>query len=101
MAEAVEGAFENSALVLCSTTYNADVFPKMKEFLNWLTERNYQSRTVAFIENGSWAPMAKKVMQGMLFSCKDLTFIEESCTIKSGYKPVNATEVERIAKRLS
>ena len=65
MAEAVEDAFRYGKLVLATTTYNAEIFPFMREFINHLTERNYSNRTVAFIENGSWAPMATKVMKGM------------------------------------
>ena len=74
MAEAVAQAFRFSKLVLATPTYNADVFPFMKEFLHHLTERNYQNRTVAFIENGSWAPMAAKVMTKMLEGSKNLTY---------------------------
>ena len=74
MAEAVEDAFRYSKLVLATTTYNADIFPFMREFIDHLTERNYSNRTVAFIENGSWAPLAAKVMRGMLEKCKNLTF---------------------------
>ena len=76
MAEAVEDAFRYSKLVLATTTYNADIFPFMKEFIHHLTERNYQNRTVALIENGSWAPLAAKVMREMLANSKKLTFAE-------------------------
>jgi len=100
MAEAVEGAFEYSTLVLAATTYNGEVFPKMKEFILSLTERNYQNRRVAFIENGSWAPMAKKVMRAMLDASKNLEFVEQSCTIKSGYKAINEQEIAEMAKAL-
>ena len=78
MAEAVEDAFRYSKLVLATTTYNADIFPFMREFINHLTERNFQNRTVAFIENGSWAPLAAKVMKGMLEKSKNLTFAENT-----------------------
>ena len=74
MHEAVEDAFRYDRLVLATTTYNADIFPFMREFIHHLTERGYQNRTVAFIENGSWAPMATKVMRGMLEGCKNLTY---------------------------
>ena len=74
MAEAVEDAFRYGKLVLATTTYNAGIFPFMETFIHHLTERNFQNRTVALMENGSWAPMAAKVMQGMLENCKDLTF---------------------------
>ncbi len=74
MAEAVEDAFRYGKLVLATTTYNAGIFPYMETFIHHLTERNFQNRTVALMENGSWAPMAAKVMQGMLENCRDLTF---------------------------
>ena len=83
MHEAVEDAFRYSKLVLATTTYNADVFPFMREFIQHLTERNYQNRTVALIENGSWAPMAAKVMRGMLEGCKNLTFADTTVKIFS------------------
>ena len=82
MAEAVAQAFRFSKLVLATPTYNADVFPFMKDFINHLTERNYQNRTVAFIENGSWAPMAAKVMRKMLENSKALTFADTTVTVK-------------------
>ena len=83
MAEAVEDAFRYSKLVLATTTYNAGVFPFMHSFITHLTERNYQNRTVALIENGSWAPMAAKVMRGMLEGAKKLTFTENTVKILS------------------
>ena len=83
MHEAVEDAFRYNKLVLATTTYNADIFPFMREFIHHLTERGYQNRTVAFIENGSWAPMATKVMRGMLEGCKNLTYAENSVKILS------------------
>ena len=83
MHEAVEDAFRYSKLVLATTTYNADVFPFMREFIHHLTERGYQNRTVALIENGSWAPMAAKVMRGMLAGCKNLTFTDTTVKIFS------------------
>ena len=83
MHEAVEDAFRYSQLVLATTTYNADVFPFMREFIHHLTERNFQNRKVAFIENGSWAPMAAKVMRGMLEGCKNLTFADITVKILS------------------
>ena len=76
MHEAIEDAFKYSNLVLATTTYNGDIFPFMKEFINHLTERNYQNRTVSFIENGSWAPIAKKVMTKMLENSKNLRYTE-------------------------
>ena len=83
MAECVEDAFRYSKLVLATTTYNADIFPFMKEFIHHLTERNFSNRTVAFIENGSWAPLAAKVMKGMLEGCKNLTYTENNVKILS------------------
>ena len=83
MAECVEDAFRYSKLVLATTTYNADIFPFMKEFIHHLTERNFSNRTVAFIENGSWAPLAAKVMKGMLEDCKNLTYTENNVKILS------------------
>ena len=97
MAEATAQAFRYSKLVLASSTYNADVFPPMREFLAHLTERNYQKRTVALIENGSWAPMAAKVMRAAFEKCKDITFTETAVTVKSA---VNA-DAESALKTLS
>ena len=83
MHRAVEDAFRYSKLVLATTTYNADIFPFMREFIHHLTERNFQSRTVALIENGSWAPLAAKVMRGLLAECKNLTFTNTTVKILS------------------
>ena len=83
MHRAVEDAFRYSKLVLATTTYNADIFPYMREFIHHLTQRNFQSRTVALIENGSWAPMAAKVMRGLLAECKNLTFTNTTVKILS------------------
>lgn len=83
MAQAVADAFCCSSLVLASITYNADCYPRMKTFINQLIEHNYQKRTVGFIENGSWAPMAAKVMQKMLEGCKNLTMVEPVVTVRS------------------
>ena len=101
MAECVEDAFRYGKLVLASITYNADVFPFMKEFINALTERNYQKRTVAFIENGSWAPMAAKVMKGMLEKSKDITFAENTVTIRSAMNSANEAQIEALAAELA
>lgn len=90
MAEAVEDAFRYDRLVLASPTYNADVFPFMRHFIEALTERNYQDRTVGFIENGSWAPTAAKVMKKMLENSKNLSFLSNDVTIKSA--PNDGTE---------
>ncbi len=100
MAECVEDAFRYSKLVLASVTYNADVFPVMKEFINHLTERGYQNRTVAFIENGSWAPTAKRVMAGMLEKSKNLTYAETTVTVKSALNAASIAAVEKLADEL-
>lgn len=100
MAEAVEDAFRYSKLVLATTTYNADVFPFMKEFINHLTERNYQNRTVALIENGSWAPQAAKTMKRMLEESKKLTFTNTTVTIKSALNEESSAQLEALANEL-
>lgn len=100
MAEAVEDAFKYSKLVLAATTYNADVFPAMRNFIQNLTERNYQNRTVAFIENGSWAPTAARVMKKMLESSKNLTFVSEEVQIKSALNDESLAQLEALAKAL-
>ena len=101
MAEAVEDAFRYNRLVLASATYNADVFPAMRNFILSLTERNFQNRTVAFIENGSWAPMAAKVMKQMLSAAKNLTFIEDEVHIKSVLDSESTAQLEKLAKALT
>ena len=100
MAEAVEDAFRYSKIVLATTTYNADIFPFMREFINHLTERNFSNRTVAFIENGSWAPNATKVMRGMLEKCKNLTYTEATVKILSALNEQSAAELDALAKEL-
>ena len=100
MAEAVEDAFRYSKLVLATTTYNADIFPFMKEFINHLTERNYQNRTVAFIENGTWAPTAAKVMQTMLSNSKNLTFAENTVHIKSALNDESIAQINALSDEL-
>ena len=100
MAEAVEDAFRYSKLVLAATTYNADIFPFMKEFINHLTERNYQNRTVAFIENGTWAPTAAKVMQTMLSNSKNLTFAENTVHIKSALNDESLAQINALSDEL-
>ena len=101
MAEAVEDAFRYGKLVLATTTYNADIFPFMKEFIHHLTERNYQNRTVAFMENGSWAPMAAKVMTKMLESSKNLTFAETTVTLRSALDEASKAQIEKLAAELA
>ena len=100
MAEAVEDAFRYSKLVLATTTYNADIFPFMKEFIHHLAERNYQNRTVGMIENGSWAPMAAKVMTKMLEGGKNLTFTDTTVKIFSAINDENRAQIDALAKEL-
>ena len=100
MAEAVEDAFRYSKLVLATTTYNGDIFPYMKEFIHHLTERNYQNRTVAMMENGSWAPMAAKVMTRMLEGSKNLSFAEPVVKIFSAMNEENIAQIDALAKAL-
>ena len=101
MAEAVEDAFRYKKLVLATTTYNADIFPFMREFINHLTERSFQNRTVAFIENGSWAPMATKVMKSMLEKSKNLTFAETEVKIMSALNEQSKNELASLADELN
>ena len=100
MAEAVEDAFRYGKLVLATTTYNGDVFPFMKEFIHHLTERNYQNRTVAFMENGSWAPVATKVMEKMLEGSKNLTIAENNVKIFSALSDESRAQIEALAEEL-
>ncbi len=100
MSVCVADAFKYGKIILATTTYNADIFPFMKEFINHLTERNFQNRTVGFIENGSWAPLAKKTMQAMLANSKQITYLEHNVSIMSSIKPNNKEEIELMAKEL-
>ena len=100
MAEAVEDAFRYSKLVLATTTYNGDVFPFMKEYIHHLTERNYQNRTVAFMENGSWAPVAAKVMAKMLEGSKNLTIAENNVKIFSALSDESRAQIDALAEEL-
>ncbi len=100
MAEAVEDAFRYGKIVLATTTYNAGIFPWMREFIDHLTERNFSNKKVAFIENGTWAPMAHKVMKGMLEGCKNLVFAEPVVTIKSAMNDANKEQLEALADDL-
>ena len=100
MAEAVEDAFRYGKIVLATTTYNADVFPFMREFINELTERNFQNRFVGIIENGSWAPMAAKVIKKMLENSKNITFADTVVTVKSAMKQNPADDIERLADEI-
>lgn len=100
MAEAVEDAFRYGKLVLASVTYNADVFPFMKIFIEHLTERNYQKRTIGLIENGSWAPTAARVMAGMFEKSKNITWLEHSVKIMSSLSEENEKELDAMAEEL-
>ena len=100
MAEAVEDAFRYSKLVLATTTYNGDVFPFMKEYIHHLTERNYQNRTVALMENGSWAPVAAKVMKGMFEKSKNITWTENNVKILSALSAESEAQIEALAEEL-
>ena len=101
MAEAVEDAFKYNKLVLATTTYNADIFPFMRTFIDALTERNYQNRTVAFIENGTWAPQATKVMKGMLEGSKNLQYTEATVKIRSALDEDSRGQIEALAEELA
>mgnify|MGYP005760424181 CR=1 FL=1 len=101
MAECVEDAFRYDRLVLASPTYNADVFPFMRTFIEALTERNYQKRTVGFIENGSWAPLAAKVMKSMLEKSKELTFAEPVVTVRSAVNADSEAQIAALADSLA
>jgi flavorubredoxin len=101
MAEAVEDAFRYGKLVLASVTYNGDVFPFMKTFIHHLTERNYQNRTVAFMENGTWAPTAGKVMAKMLEASKNITFAENSVKILSALSDESRAQIDGLATELA
>lgn len=100
-AEAVEDAFRYSKLVLATTTYNGDVFPFMRTFIEELKERNYKNRTIGFIENGSWVPMAKKIMLSMLDGLKDITYLENSVTILSSLTDDAIISIDKIAGELA
>lgn len=100
MAEAVEDAFRYGKLVLATTTYNSEIFPFMKQFIDHLIERNYQNRTIGFIENGTWAPMAIKVMKGMFEKSKNITYLNNSLTIRSALTAENKETINAMAEEL-
>ena len=100
MAEAVEDAFRYNKLVLATTTYNGDIFPFMRSFIEHLTERSFQNRTVSFIENGSWAPLAAKVMKGMLEKSKNLTYTENGVKILSALNEESFAQLDALADEL-
>lgn len=100
MAEAVEEAFRYGKIVLATTTYNGDIFPFMKTFIEHLTERNYQNKTIGLIENGSWVSMAGKVMTGMFEKSKNITWLETSVKIMSSMDDQNKADIEKMAEEL-
>lgn len=100
MAECMEDAFRYGKLVLATTTYNTDMFPFMREFIHELIGHNYQNRTVALIENGSWAPLAAKAMRTKLEACKDITFAEHTVQIRSALNEDSITQIEALAEEL-
>ena len=97
---AVEDAFRYGRIILATTTYNAGIFPFMREFIEHLTERGYKGRKVGFIENGSWAPMAAKVMKTMLDPCKDMTYTDTTVTILSAVNEENEAGIDRLAAEI-
>ena len=101
MAEAVEDAFRYDRLVLATTTYNGDIFPFMKTYLDALTERNYQNRKVAFIENGSWMPTATKAMKKHLENSKDLTYAQTEVSILSALNDSSKAQIFALAEELA
>ncbi|MBO4472691.1 MAG: flavin reductase [Clostridia bacterium] len=100
MAEAVEDAFRYGKLVLATTTYNADIFPFMRTFIEHLVERGYKNRTIALVENGSWAPLAAKVMKGMFEGCKNLTFLEPVIRLTSAMNDLTKDAIEKVSDEL-
>lgn len=100
MAECVEDAFRYGTLVLATTTYNTGIFPFMHTFINHLTEKNYQNRTIGMIENGAWAPMAIKNMKAMLEGCKNITFTQNNVTIKAALDAGSTAQLEALAEEL-
>ncbi len=100
MAECVEDAFRYGKIVLATTTYNADIFPFMREFIEHLTERNFSNRTVALIENGSWAPMAAKTMKKMLEGCRNIEYTDTTVKILSALNETSTAQIEKLADEL-
>ncbi len=101
MAESVEDAFRYGKIVLATTTYNGDIFPTMREFINELLEKNYQNRTIGIIENGTWAPMAAKVIKAKFENSKNVTFAENTVTINAAVNETNAEEIDKLAAELA
>ena len=100
MAEAVEDAFRYGKLILATTTYNGDIFPFMKEFINHLTERIYQNRMIGFVENGSWTPMAAKIMKAAFEKSKNITFADTTVTIRSAVDETSEAQIAALAKEM-
>ncbi len=100
MAEAVEDAFRYGKLILATTTYNGDIFPFMKEFINHLTERSYQNRTIGFVENGSWTPLAAKIMKAAFEKSKNITFADTTVTIRSAVDETSEAQIVALAKEM-
>lgn len=100
MAEAVEDAFRYGKLILATTTYNGDIFPFMKEFINHLTERSYQNRMIGFVENGSWTPMAAKIMKAAFEKSKNITFADTTVTIRSAVDETSEAQIVALAKEM-
>ena len=100
MAEAVEDAFRYGKLILATTTYNGDIFPFMKEFINHLTERSYQKRKIGFVENGSWAPMADKIMKAAFEKSKNITFADTTVTVRSAVNEESEAQIAALAKEM-
>ncbi len=101
MSKAVADAFKFSKIVLATTTYNAEIFPFMREFIDHLTERNFQSRTVALVENGSWAPLAAKIMRGMFEKSENITFAENSVKIMSALSEESKNQIDALVEELT
>ena len=100
MAEAVEDAFRYGKLILATTTYNGDIFPFMKEFINHLTDRSYQNRKIGFVENGSWTPMAAKIMKAAFEKSKNITFADTTVTVRSAVNEESEAQIAALAKEM-
>ena len=100
MAECVEDAFRYGKIILATTTYTNDIFPFMKEFIHHLTDRNYQNRTIGLIENGTWNPLAAKVMTKMFENSKNITFCPTVVTIKTAMNDETVNELEKLAEEI-
>jgi len=101
IAEAVEDSFGYETGVVATTTFNNGIFPFMREFIESLTERSYQNRRAAFIENGSWAPQAAKIMKGMLEGCKNMTYCDNNVKILSALNDQSRAQVEALAEEIA